>query len=392
MIALLSCLFVLAPPRVIELVDPSSHEISIQAMVAMPNLGAKDAAKLDIIVRAMTKQTQTYPRREMLMVTDGKPVHGNITPDQIRIAVNVPSGKLKAGLSLMESLLREASLTEENLSDSEKELGKVDYWNAALMPWLRPNVHLTTDEAQFLYHRVFRPERVTLAVGGKFAPGDAEGQWLSRLDSWVVEREQKGYFDESRIEPRTTNPTPITTIDIAGAPFPGGDPSLPAKLLALYALGVGKGASLFRVVRENHGWSYRQEAILSPTKDGWLPRLLIATIPPADTKTEFDTIRAELLTDIQSWTEASRLRAIGMAEAVLIQHVRFDPIYALGTSTVGDSLEDRTFLAAYWKIKTGQDWNQNALLASMKQVTLADLKEQATNLITSAIPRILEGS
>src|SRR5476649_2228121 len=104
MIALLA-LAVMAPAQVLEFVDPSANRISIQAMLQLPNLGAKDMAKLDIIGQAIPKQTLEYPRREMMVVTDGEPAHCNISPDYLRLVVNVPPGKLKAGLSVMESLL-----------------------------------------------------------------------------------------------------------------------------------------------------------------------------------------------------------------------------------------------------------------------------------------------
>jgi hypothetical protein len=118
---------------------------------------------------------------------------------------------------------------------------------------------------------------------------------------------------------------------------------------------------------------------------------MIANIPVDDTADRVKTIKADLLDDIGAWTAASHDRAVGMATAVLIYHVPFSPIYVLGSSPAGDSLEDRTFLAGYWQMKTGKPWDPKELLESMKRVSLDDLKEQATNILTTAMPRVLAG-
>ena len=392
MIALFAACSVFAPARVVELVKPQATSISIQALVTVPQLGAKDWAKLDILGRTIVKQTQAYPRREMLMVTNGAPVRFDMSPDHVRLAVTVPPGSLKAGLILMESLLRDASLNQDAIDTATQEISAPDYWTAALDPVARPNVHLTSDEAHTLYGRVFRPENILLAVGGKFAPGDAESIWASRMEGWQVEALPRGYFDNSQPTYLTQSPGLVTTIDLAFPPIASGDAALSAKILSLFALGVGKGSSLFQVIREKHAWSYRQEAVLSPSKDGWIPRLMIASIPFAEPKERAKMIQAELLDDVKAWTEATRKRAIGMAEAVFTHQVPFSPFYVHGKSGISDSLEDQTYMAAYWPMKTGQPWNPQALLESMRNVSLDELKEQATNQLSVEIPNILPGS
>ncbi len=96
MITLLAIAF-LAPTRVVEVVEPNARNVSIQALVKMPNLGAKDMAKHDIVVQAIPKQTEVYSRREMLMVTSGDPVRANITPDHIRLCRRRRAGECEGG-------------------------------------------------------------------------------------------------------------------------------------------------------------------------------------------------------------------------------------------------------------------------------------------------------
>ena len=391
MIPLLAAFAFRFEQTIVELPKPDARAISIQAILKVPDLGSKDFAKLQIIARTIPKQTQPFPRREMMMITDGAPVKCQITPDRIRVVVNVAPGKLKAGISLLYALMNEATLTQDNLDASELQVQRVDYWSAALNPVLVPRVKLGAEEAQVLYHKVFQIQLATIAVGGAFRSGEAEALLTAKeAPAPAPKLPQRGVIDRSVLPVRTEGPGAVSTIDLVGPPIVVNDVAIPQKLLALYALGVGKEGSLFRIVRQKHAWSYRQEAILSPTKDGWVPRLVIASIPFTDA-TRVKTIQSELLEDVSHWDEKTRLRALGMAEAVMLRGVRQDPVYVYGAHPADNSLEDETYLAAYWPVKAGRPWDQASLLESMRKVTLADLKEQAESIVGSAIPRVLQG-
>ncbi len=376
----------------VEVNNASAREVSIQALVQLPTLGAKDRAKLEIIARAIPKQTQDYPRRDILIVTGGQPVRCELTQDVLRICVRVQPDNVKAGLSLLESLAHKATLTQENLDAAILEEDKPNYWKSGLITELLPPVKLRQEEALSLYHRVVRPERLLLAVGGKIVPGQAQDLWEKRLESWNPGREPKGYFDESVAQERNTNATGITTVDFVGSKVLSTDAALSTEILAMFALGSGKGASLFRVVRERHGWSYRQEAILFPTKDGWTPHLLFATLPSDDLTQRTTKIREELIDDVKNMKQSDLARAMGMASAVLMRNVEFSPLYVFGSRPAGNSLEDQTFLSGYWMLKTGKAWNPSELLDSMKHVSLDDLKEKATSILESTSVHILPGS
>lgn len=381
----------LAMSNVLEIVEPQASRIAIEAIVKPPVLGASDLAKLGIIARAIPKGTEDYGRREIRMVTDGEMPRCSITPDVIRVSLNVPASRLQAGLGVMQALLSNATLTQENLDAALKEEPSPDYWGAALDPRILPPVTLKPAEAQAIYHRVFRPDALLLTVAGNFTPGAAKEGWTARLDRWSPAPAPQRFPDNSLPTIFLRNPGPVTTIDFIGPKVASNDVALPAKILGLFALGVGKGASLFRVVRERHAWSYRQEAVLEPTPDGWSPRLLVASIPSDDVLQRATTIKAELLDDVNGWTEESRARALGMATGVLRYGVPFNPLYVLGDDPPGTSLSDQTFLSGYWYFKTGRPWDAEALLAAMANVSLDDLKAQASALVQNSVPQVLPG-
>ena len=375
----------------VEVVDPSAREVSIQALIRLPKLGAKDLAKLEIIARAIPKQTEAYSRREVLTITGGQPVHCEITPDILYISEYVQQDNVKAGLSLMESLVHKATLTQDNLDAAALEVARPDYWSDALNPSILPLVKVSQDEALILYHRVIRPERLMLAVGGKVVPGEAQDLWEKRMDRWTPDPAPKGYFDDSLPVVRDRSTAAVTTIDLVGAPVSANDAAFSVQVLAMFALGSGKGASLFRIVREKHAWSYRQEAVLSPMLEGWRPQIIVAMIPSEEAGLRAETIKTDLLADVKLWTDSDLARALGMADAVLTRNVPFSPLYVLGSNPVGNSIADRTFMAGYWMLKTGKPWDPAALLESMKHVTLDDLKDHATSILQSTKAQILPG-
>ena len=390
MIYLLATALFAAP--IVEWNDPLAQEVTIQAIIRLPKLGARDRAKLQIIARTIPKQTEDYARREMLMITGGATVQCELTTEVLRISESVPSTNLKGGLSLMDSFIRRATLYQEALDAASDEFEVKDYWAQALDPTALPAVKVQRDDALSLYHRVFRPENLTVAVGGRLIPGEARDLWEHRLENWVPEPLPKGRFDISEPQELSTNGSGVTTIRYVAPPIPAGDPALSTEMLTMFALGSGKGSSLFRVAREKHGWSYRQEAILMPTPDGWLPQLLLASNPPDGAAARAETLKAELLEDVKSWTADDLNRAIGMANAVLDRSIPFSPIYILGNRPIGSSLEDKTFWAGYWEMKTGRKWSPMGLLESMGHVTLEDLKEHATNFLNGVKVSVLPGN
>ena len=151
-------------------------------------------------------------------------------------------------------------------------------------------------------------------------------------------------------------------------------------LLATYALGVGKGSSLFRIPREKHGWSYLQSSFLSPTLAGWEPRLFVAALRKTFTENMISDLRQDLADDVKSWSEDDRTRALQMLEATLTRGVPYGAIW-LGDGPVGESLQDRTEFSDYWMMKTGQPWDPQKLIDICESVDLDTLKTTALKIV-----------
>lgn len=384
LLALAAATLATAPASVVEIHAPSANEITIQAVAKLPVLGPHAQKVAQVLAMTVAKQTEEYIRRDMLVITNGQPVRTSLMPDHIRVSILVPPGNLRAGLGLLDAIGRRSLLSEESVQAAEGTLRarRRDPWSAAL--WaasedLRP---VTRAEVADLYRRTFTPGNLTVGVGGRFAVGDGTREWLARTADWVSPKLSPWYEPPARPSP-VRSEGPLVVLKLAAPVIPARDPAFSSRFLAAIALGSGKGASMFRVAREQLGLSYRQESVLWPVPQGFLPMVVAATTTdkPAAAAEE---LRTALLEDVKEWTEVHRARALGMAESILLRSVDTSPLYLTPAGPPSDDLTGRTFTAAYWQAKTGEPFDPERLLAGMRATTLKDLKEIAFEMLAAS--------
>ena len=234
------------------------------------------------------------------------------------------------------------------------------------------------------YHRICRPENAWLSVGGSIKPGEVEEFWVSKNEDWKPGKAPSAPYDRTPAMPILSTAGIEGAYELHGKEFPGNDPAIAQRLLAIIAIGSGKGSAMFERLREGRGWSYRQEAVLYPTANGFVPRLIMAS---GDKMAPIDLIkgmREELLDAVNAWTDADLARARGMAEGILLRGVEMSPLYFNSYWPVTTSLDDETFLSGYWLMKTGRQWDPNKLVGQMGLLTLSELKESALDIINGA--------
>lgn len=374
------------PATFLEVPTPQRESIAFAAFAPLPKeFGEKDRQRLAVAVRVLGDGSQEYSRRAVLNLTEGGSVQAALLPDGVLVRFEVPRASLTNGVALMEGLLRRPSLAPERLDDALRRLqrGEQSAWGAALRHPRNDLKAVRADEARAVLARVFDPRRVVVAAVGGFAAGEARTRWEARTADWKPLPEPR-YPDISPAPEPTDSGSGVTTVELRGKPFPAADPALPARWLAMLALGVGKGASLFRDVRQVEGWSYRQEAILWPDRAGLEPRLLAASAPEEGEPGRAEGLRTTLLKAISGWTEDDRLRALGAAS------LNLGPLW-LADAPVGTGLLDRASLEAYWMAKAGVIWDFDALRERMRGVPLDALKAEATAIVSGARAIVLPG-
>ncbi|HZH99429.1 MAG TPA: hypothetical protein VEX38_10700, partial [Fimbriimonadaceae bacterium] len=102
-------------------------------------------------------------------------------------------------------------------------------------------------------------------------------------------------------------------------------------------------------------------------------------------------MRDALLADVDSWTEAELQRAVGFARASFAMQGWATPMYLGHDAPISTSEADSTFLRAWWHMKSGKAWDQQAVLASMEAVKLEELKEASLEMLKEATPRVITG-
>ncbi len=383
------------PGRFVELPMPTATSINVAIVVPLPAFGARDRAVTRVLGRALLEGTDEFTKNHIRELThgSGQSVSCSVMPDHIRIQFGFAPQDFASGLIVAKSMIEEATLSDDAVKAAIESLSyaKTSYWTRALLPEAADYDGIKSFDVRLLYYQLFKPERLSIAVSGPFQPDQARDYWVKLYEDWhqkSVRRLVPGVGAEKGLIQASD---PVTTIELAGPEFTGSDPKLPAKLLAIYALGAGKDSALWRVVRERLRMSYRQEAFLWPTADGFRARIVIAVKPSDQEGTFAQAAQSALLEDVASWTDANRSRASALAQSVYLRGLPLNPLQLQANGVIGVSQADRTFMTAYWPLKTTKFWSEKDLVKSLQDVSLDDMRDAATDILKSSLPRVISG-
>lgn len=381
---------------VLEFPDANAKFVSVQALVSLGNLTPKERSMAALLADTMAYDVDDYSRTLMrdTAAAAGEQVRVTLMPDMLRIQIGVVPQDLKYGIRFINNILRTSRLPEAELNHqielaSAKKRG---LWQTALLPNGSDLKRVRRTDIVDFYHRICRPDNTTLVVGGNFKPGDAQEIWTGLTNGWTAEKTPRFLLEDG---------DPKTVIEFAGQEniislnaqvIPGGDVAIAPKLLAIIALGCGKGSTLFEKVREDMGVSYRQEGLLWPAATGFVPRFIIATGDATPLVELAPKIRDNMLTAVDEWAEKDLLRALGMARAILERGVPMSPFYFNPWYPVSSSLTDQTLLQGYWQIKTGKKWDAKRLLELMALTPLDELKSIAKEMLEKASVSLIKAS
>lgn len=377
------------PLPVIELEGPA-NVYSIQAVVKTPVLGPRDSAALEVLGEILREGTKTFTAGEIRAscLEAGERLRIVWAPDHLRIGLG--STRLSDGLTMLMSILSEPKITQEAFERAVTALPyrSTSYWSQAVRQERPDFGQLRLPDVLELWARLMRPENVGLAVGGKFEPGEASRIWAAKTVAWTPERMPRLLSDSGASRLLAKLDGPVGVVELRGGEVNGAQ--VPATLFALLILGAGKTGALHQVVRNQLGVSYWQQAVLTPTPTGLLPRVLIPS-KGADLAAVATACQAALGKDVDGWTDARLREALGVARRVLRYESTGFPLMPSGTRELGDSLADRAYLAAYWRMKTGIIWDADRMLAEFQNLSLEDVQRAAKGIVAAGPPVILPG-
>lgn len=383
-----------SPLKLVEAPIPTSDIVVLQAIVPAAGLSGKDRAALAILGDALLDGTQEYTRNQFFLYgsTAGRPPEVEVLPDHLRIQIVLPKDGLGVAAGLLESLVRRPSLRDEDIVRRLQRRTAVppSLWAQALDPTQPDFARVKPADVRELHQRLFRPEHIQFAVGGGFAAGAGEKALRTVFEGWQPRRVPKPAPDPPA-KPLWLRRPLVATFELRSDPIKLSDTRLPAMILAAFALGVGKDASMHRVLRDANAWTYRQEAILWPTLDGWQVRLILAQASADGQQGLPEAVRKALTSDMTSWTEESRTRAIAMAEAALSRSLEISPFWAGPRGPLPAGAIGGTYWAAYSALLGAPTFAPSGLLEAIRSVTLDELKGAAGELLTEAKVVIVYG-
>ncbi len=376
--------------RTLELSDAGAESVVVHAAIALPAMSDHYRARVEILADVLSQGSEAYPRLTVRRLTGalGSPLRGFTTPGALHLRAEVPVEAWDNALAVLVDAMRRPLLDEAAVRASieTRTLVEPGEWSKALDGLRFDWATVQPREVRELADAILRPERTLVVVAGAHEPRTAAARvaarcagWVGGLERrWTFESDQRVWFPKGRY------------VDLLGAPI---DPrsEWPVACLAALALGAGKDSTVFRIVRERHAWSYRQEAFLASEGQRWRLRCLVQQAPGSEAP-DPDALRQALLADVAAWDESTLARAAAMAKLAAIGRIP-SPLQ-IGTRGRADasSLSGRALLAALWFEATGELWEVEEFSRRCAEVPLAKVKEWATTQLKASAGRIYGAS
>lgn len=386
-----------APPAafeipVVEVIRPDSGIVTLQALVRAPGLSGPETAALRVLGPWLLAGSREFTPRQIRDFGSqaGWAPRAEVFPDWMRLEFVAPPGGLGVLATLLESILRRPSLDERDFPRVRREAmaRHDDPWGQALWGLESPVETVDARRVRALAQRVLRADRVILVVGGAVTPEEVDREVRRRFSDWLPPRGEPEPHAEQAL-PRARPKAPVTVLELAGEPFHPAGEAEAARVMALFALGVGKDTPLFRSIREEDGAAYQVAAILWPSVSGWRPRLLVAQIAREDPDSELERIRRRLREDVARWGEETRVRALALAEASLKRGLVVSPFWLSPDGPFGPDVVSRARWMGYMALVDSSASSPEELLARLARVRLEEMRDEASEFLDRAAPIVM---
>lgn len=370
-----------APPvaEVLEIPQPGSGRQILQAHFRVPyQLGRRESAAWKTLAALLKEGSLDFTPSQMVLQTGSAP-RFFLGQSSLCIQLEGIKGSLPAQVQIIDSLMRRPRLNSDLIRAKAKSLekGSSDAWarslNSESLEWSQ----LRTDHVLELQDQVLRPENLTLVVAGDFEPGSS-----AALTAPVF-----------ALMPRPARRSSLRFDPPPGFVAPGGNgiravslrsrleaksvDQAAAALTLSAALTMGKGSSLYRLVREKEGESYAVSGFIEPIQDSWALRAL--ALQTSGRKLSAARMKSLLLEDSKAWGEDQLKRAKAMALAGLTMETH-DALLSIGPERVMPGLETEAFLMG---VSRG-GIRLEALEEAIEQVTLKELQALAAEALQRA--------
>ena len=375
-----------AVPELVEYPDQTKAKVYIEAIVDLPpKLNASQRYVLTRSLGLATHMTQEYGKRDVFnILASGTRFHLYHGADHLRIGLAVDPDRLGSGLALLNSLFTVPTYLPETIKDFK--LAFEDPWSPAYEGYAEQSAPLDHDTMLSIWLAVVRPNRVSVAVSGNFAPGEAKSKWSTAQRNWQTVPDRLPIPFPPKATPKE-NSIPLILFDSRPIAFTA--ENIGAYFLAANCLGVGKESILWKVARDGMSLSYRQEAFMLPTEEGWKFRMAFATDGGQAKPETITALRANIRTLCAALTEDDLAHAVGLARGYLENNLPQFPIVAGVSPAVDVDPNDSLYLQHYWQHRFGFSWTSATLYQKIKGTKLDDVKKLLLKIVDESNVRLL---
>lgn len=384
--AMLASMLAYAPPDVIEAPVADARVVVAQALFPAEGLGRRDGAAVRVLGATLLDGTADFSAPALLRFGSQAGVAPEVEtgPDFIRVTITAPKGAADLAGQLLEQIVVRPALREEDLAASLADLrGERPRWLSQALDPVAPDwERVRSRDVRELHLRLFRPDRMILVLAGAIGAGDAEAL-AARFAQWRPATPPRPVSDPPQ-RPRTKVEGDASVAELAGRAIA---PSDAKSLMAVVALGAGKGSAMHRVLRVKGRASYFQQAVLWPTAKGWSPRLIWAHAGQVD----FEKARQDLLSDVESWTEDDADRARAFLAACLERGLEASPFASGPARWLRADPHGDADWAGLMALMGSRGLARKTLLDAAANVDAESIREKAVTLIRGADARLLPG-
>lgn len=383
---ILATLLCLPASEVIEAPVAGARVVVAQALFPAEGLGRRDGAAVRVLGATLLDGTADFSAPDLLRYGSqaGAAPEVETGPDFIRVTVTAPQGAADLAGQLLEQIVTRPSLRDEDLAASLADLrGERPRWLSQALDPVSPDWdRVRMRDVRELHLRLFRPERMVLVLAGAIGPGDVAGL-AARFGQWRPAAPPRPVSDPPQ-RPRTKVEGDASVAELAGSPIA---PSDATSLMAVVALGAGKGSAMHRVMRVQGRESYFQQAVLWPTAKGWSPRLIWAHAGTVD----FEKARAGLLADVERWTEDDAGRARAFLGACLDRGLEATPFASGPAGWLRSDVRGAADWAGLMALMGSRGLARRTLLDALANVDAEAIRAKAATLVRDADARLLPG-
>lgn len=373
--------------KISEVLMPRSDSTAFAAVLSTQGATDGELAALNALARTWEQGSRVYTRLATASAAGVVSLpKAEVGDGYILLRLEVRKSAVATGAQMLASLLTEPALDDDAVgiaqatSNSPADVQALA-WSSG---WFRGAI--TAKEIEYAWRKFVRPERITVCAAGEMPLYTAEAALKQATWTWPALPERRLFLRHTR--DKVDGVDGEASIWTLQHPAATNGKSLAVAGLTACLLGIGKESAMFKVLRTDLAYSYRQEALAMPTAKGW--NLGLVAYSTQKTSAEVVTKQRSLLAErVRAWTELDLTRVRRQWSSHADGIFPFGPFWSSGESSLGNGPWAEAGLGALTQAQFGATLSQAKLLQMADNVTLDEVKQMALATLDQGQVRLI---